>query len=47
MDKIQKLYHLELLYRMTRKSTLTEKDVQELAKKIDKNVAKKLGLLQK
>jgi len=40
----QKLNDLDLLNKLTSKSALTEDDVQALAQKIDKSVAKKLGL---
>ncbi len=41
----EKLKDIELLDKISSKSSLTDNDIQELAQKIDKNVAKKLGLL--
>lgn len=40
----QKLKDIELLDSLTKNSKLTEEDVALLAEKIDKSVAKKLGL---
>jgi predicted CopG family antitoxin len=40
----QRLKDLELLDRLTKKSTLTDSDVEKLAEKIDRSVAKKLGI---
>ena len=39
-----KISDLELMNKLTRKSKLTHKDVEELSHKIDSNVAKQLGL---
>ena len=41
----EKIKDMELLDKMLSKSKLTEEDVSKLADKIDKTVAKKLGLL--
>ncbi len=41
----QKLADLELLDKLTGKSKLTEKEARELSEKINKAVAKKLGIL--
>ncbi len=41
---VEKVSDLELMDKLTQKSKLTQKDVDEIAKKIDSNVAKKLGL---
>lgn len=41
----EKMEDLKLLDKLTHKSKLTEEDVQRLAEKIDRSVAKKLGLL--
>lgn len=40
----QKIEKLELMDKLSKKSKLTEKDVDEISKKVDSNVAKKLGL---
>lgn len=40
----EKIESLELMNRLTMKSNLTEKDVEEISKKIDSAVARKLGL---
>ena len=41
----ERLNDIECMDKLTSKSKLTEDDVKELAEKIDRNVAKKLGLL--
>ncbi len=41
----QRLKDIELLDKISSRNNLTDKDIQELADKIDRNVAKKLGLL--
>ena len=41
----ERLNDIELMDKLTSKSKLTEDDVKELAEKIDRKVAKKLGLL--
>ena len=41
----ERLADIELMDKLTRKSKLTEDDVKELAEKIDRNVAKKMGIL--
>ncbi|HLD41430.1 MAG TPA: hypothetical protein VJB06_00190 [archaeon] len=40
----EKIDDLEMMDKITKKSKLTEKDVEEISAKIDRNVAKKLGL---
>lgn len=40
----EKVEDLELMDRLTKKSKLTQKDVDEITKRIDSGVAKKLGL---
>ncbi len=40
----EKIDDLEIMDKITKKSRLTQKDVDEIAQKIDSNVAKKLGL---
>lgn len=40
----EKVELLEAMDRIAKKSKLTQKDVDELAEKIDRSVAKKLGL---
>jgi hypothetical protein len=40
----EKINDLELMDKLTKKSKLSEKDVDAISKKIDSNVAKKLGL---
>jgi len=40
----KRIEDLELLDRLTAKSTLTEADAREISKKIDATVARKLGL---
>lgn len=39
-----KIQDLELLEKLTKKSKLTKKEAAEISEKIDKRVAKKLGL---
>ncbi|MFH1641450.1 MAG: hypothetical protein ABIC04_00965 [Nanoarchaeota archaeon] len=39
----QKIEDLDMMDKLTRKSKLTQKDVDEIAQRIDSNVAKKLG----
>lgn len=41
----KKIEDLELLEKLTSKSKLTEESVKEISKKIDANVARKLGLV--
>jgi predicted CopG family antitoxin len=41
----QKLRDIELMDKLANKSKLTEEDVRELAEKIDRTAAKKLGLI--
>ena len=41
----KKIEDLEFLDKLTAKSKLTPKDVMEISKKIDANVAKRLGLV--
>jgi hypothetical protein len=41
----QKIEELEMVEKISGKSKLTQKDVDEIAKKIDSKVAKKLGLI--
>lgn len=41
----ERLVDIELMDKLTSKSKLSEQDVSELAEKIDKSVAKKLGIL--
>ena len=41
----KKIEDLELLDKLTAKSTLTTKDAFEIRKKIDANVARRLGLI--
>ena len=40
----QKMEDLEIMDRITAKSRLTQKDADEIAKKVNSNVARKLGL---
>ena len=40
----EKIENLEIMDKLTRKSRLTQKDVDEIADKIDSDVAKRLGL---
>jgi len=40
----KKIEDLEMLEKLTRKSKLTEKDAEMISKKIDREVARKLGL---
>ena len=40
----QKIEDLEVMDKLTAKSTLTQKDVDEIASKVDSAVARKLGL---
>jgi hypothetical protein len=40
----QKIEDLDMMDKLTRKSKLTQKDVDEIAHKIDSSVTKKLGL---
>ena len=40
----ERLKDIELMDKFTSKSQLTEEDVKELAEKIDRSVAKKLGI---
>ncbi len=40
----QKMEDLEVMDRIAAKSRLTQKDVDEIAKKVNSNVARKLGL---
>ena len=40
----EKIEDLEMMDKLTKKSKLTQKDVDEIAERIDSNVAKKLGL---
>tara|TARA_B100000315_G_C14440811_1_gene524592 strand:+ start:92 stop:316 length:225 start_codon:yes stop_codon:yes gene_type:complete len=39
----QKIEDLDMMDKLTRKSKLTQKDVDEIAQRIDSGVAKKLG----
>ena len=39
-----KIEDLDMMDKLTRKSKLTQKDINEIAERIDSNVAKKLGL---
>ncbi|MBD3163776.1 hypothetical protein GF323_01110 [Candidatus Woesearchaeota archaeon] len=39
----QKIEDLDMLDKLTKKSRLTQKDVNEIAQRIDSSVAKKLG----
>ena len=39
----QKIEDLDMMDKLTRKSKLTQKDVDEIAQKIDSSVARKLG----
>ena len=41
----ERLKDIELMDKLTRKSKLTKEDVKELAEKIDRAAARKLGLL--
>jgi hypothetical protein len=41
---VEKINDLEIMDRLTKKSKLTQKDVDEIAEKINVSVAKKLGL---
>lgn len=40
----EKIEDLDMMDKLTRKSKLTQKDVDEIAERIDSDVAKKLGL---
>lgn len=40
----EKIEDLEMIDKLTKKSRLTQKDVDEIAERIDSSVAKKLGL---
>ena len=40
----KKIEDLEMLERLTKKNKLTEEDAEKISKKIDKAVARKLGL---
>lgn len=40
----EKIEDLDMMDKLTRKSKLTQKDVNEIAQRIDSDVAKKLGL---
>ena len=40
----KKIEQLELMNQIIRKSKLTNKDIDEISEKIDRNVAKKFGL---
>ena len=41
----QKIEELEMMDKLTKKSKLSQKDVDEIASRIDKKVAEKLGLI--
>jgi predicted HTH transcriptional regulator len=42
---VQKIEELEMMDKLTKKSKLSQKDVDEIASRIDKKVAEKLGLI--
>jgi hypothetical protein len=41
----QKIEELEMMDKLTKKSKLSQKDVDEIASRMDTNVAKQLGLI--
>ncbi|MEK6888671.1 MAG: hypothetical protein AABW80_01040 [Nanoarchaeota archaeon] len=44
---VEHLERIKMVEKIAQKSKLTEKDAKEIADKIDKSVAKKLGLYEK